>query len=295
MILFMLAFLLLPFAAGASDYGNMGFMAEVPKTLKDKFGLCNNFIDVKWINRQKLTGLLMTGVDRDGRKELRYLIVHLEKPGSKAYANRGNGIFYEISEQEYEDPGFAKFLLGANYSFKHRNVFMYVTRGKKSERYAQEPLPFEAFDSHKNDFPNRSFTGFNNTVCIAYPDEKRVFVVEAKKPFMGARMDEKARLSFGKVLKYANERCAAITDKGTECNFDPLKDSYALDLNGDGKDDYIFAIEAKQKDKSTVRRYMMLSSDGGYMVKEVSGCLGFGRFFYGYADAKSFHLGGCVK
>jgi hypothetical protein len=295
MILFMLAFLLMPIWAGASDPANIGFMAEVPKTLKDKFGLCNNFLDVKWINKQKLTGLAKADVDRDGRKESRFMIVHLEKPGSKAYENRGNGIFYEISRQEYEDPGFAKFMLGASYGFRHRNVFMSVTRGKKSERYAQEPLPFEAFDSHKDDFPNRSFSGFNGTVCIAYPDAKRVFVIEAKKPFMGAPMDEKSKLSFGTVLKHANERCAAIADKGTECNFDPVKDSYALDLNGDGRDDYIFAVAAKQKDKSMVRRYMLLSSGGGYTVKEVSGCLGFGRFFYGYADAKSFHLGSCSK
>jgi hypothetical protein len=295
MILFMLAFLLMPFWAGASDSANIGFMAEVPKTLKDKFGLCNNFLDVKWINKQKLTGLAKADVDRDGRKESRFMIVHLEKPGSKAYENRGNGIFYEISQQEYEDPGFAKFMLGGSYSFRHRNVFMSVTRGKKSERYAQEPLPFEAFDSHKDDFPNRSFSGFNGTVCIAYPDAKRVFVMEAKKPFMGMPMDEKSKLSFGTVLKYANERCAAIADKGTECNLDPVKDSYALDLNGDGRDDYIFTVAAKQKDKSTVRRYMLLSSGGGYTVKEVSGCLGFGRFFYGYADAKSCHLGSCSK
>jgi hypothetical protein len=295
MILFMLAFFLMPFWAGASDSGNMGFRAEVPKTLKDKFGVCNNFLDVKWINKPKLTGLVMADVDRDGRKELRFLIVHLEKPGSKAYENRGNGIFYEISQQEYEDPGFAKFLLGASYSFRHRNVFINVTRGKKSERYAQEPLPFEAFSSHKNEFPNRSFSGFAGTVCIAYPDEKMVFVVEAKKPFMGTPMDEKSRLSFETVFKYANERCAVKTDRGTECNFDTLKDSYALDLNGDGKDDYIFTVTARQKDSSTVKRYMLLSSEGGYTVKEVSGCLSFDRFFYGYADAKAFHLGGCVK
>jgi hypothetical protein len=288
--------LLVPVIAGAADITNSAFKQEGQQTLKAKFALCNEFLDVKWVDKAKMTGLLATDIYRDGKVEKRFLIVRLEKPGTKAYTFRGNGVFYEISGQEYEDPSFAKFLAGANYSFSHQNVFMNVSKGKKSERYPQEPLPFEAFVAHKNVFPDRSFSNFTKTVCLAYPDAARVFVVETKKPFMNSPMDEQAKKSFESVSKYASKRCETLNDKTSGCYLHNLRDSYALDLNGDGKEDYIFVIRGKQGEKETVKRYMLISGgDEGYTTNDRTGCLGYGRFFYGYSDGKSFRLGTCAK
>jgi hypothetical protein len=280
--------------AGPSD---TGIVSEAAQALKERFTLCDEFLDVKWTDKSRMTGILKAEVYRDGKKEMRSVITYLEKPGTRAYNRRGNGIFYEIGSQEFEEAGFQKFLLGASYNFSHENVFMNVTKGKKSGHYPQEPLPFEAFVSHRNDFPNRSFSGFAKTVCVAYPDRNKVFVIEAKKRFIIVPLDENGKKSYEMVVKYAKDQCIAADKKeaGPECNLDSLKDSYAMDLNGDGKADYIFTVAGKQGDKVSVKRYMMLSSGDGYVVKDVTGCLGFGRFFYGYADSEKFHLGSCTK
>jgi len=293
MVFFIAAFLL-PAAAVYADTPSSGFRGDV-SSLKERFSMCDEFLDVKWVDRPRRTGILKVEGYRNGKPESRYLIVRLETPGSKAFRMRGSGIFYEISEQEYNSPVFAKFLKGASHSFRHHNVFMYVSKGKKWERYPQEPLPFEAFDKHRNEFPNRSFTGFSRSVCVAYPDEKQVFVIEAKKPFAAGSHDRGTKQSFEKVMDYARERCSAITKGGLDCNYLFVKDSYALDVNRDGKDDYIFVISKDRAAKGAVKRYMLRSSGDGYTVKDVSGCLGFGKFFYGYARAGSFHLGGCAK
>lgn len=289
-ILLVLAALLLPVAVGAAD--NAGFKKDVPPVLKERFGLCDEFLDVKWIDKSGAVGMLKADVYKNGKSEPRFLIVRIEKPGSKAFAIRGNGIFYEISEKEYSSKDFEKFLRGARYSFKHHNVFMVVTKGKKSERYPQEPLPFEAFANHELDFPNRSFSDFSKTVCVAYPDEKRAFVIEAKKPFIKSPADEKSKQAYDTVARFAKEKCAELAKD--ECSLNYLKDTYALDSNGDGKDDYIFLIADKAGKKQS-KRYMLISGKDEYSIKDVSGCLGLGRSFYGMADTKSFHLGRCLK
>ena len=217
--------------------------------------------------------------------------MHLEKPGSKAFAVRGNGIFYEISEKEYSSGKFEQFLRGANFSFTHKNVFLTVAKGGKSERFPQEPLPFEAFVTHQDEFPSRSFSDFSKTVCVAYPNEKNVFIIEAKKPFKKELMDGKAKPSYDAVKNYASGKCSNDTKgKDEGCDLKYLKDSYALDINGDGQDDYIFLVS-----KARAGRYVMLSSKDGVSLRDVTGCLGMERFFYGYADLKGFHLGKCSK
>lgn len=295
--IFIISVLAVPVLAGAAEVSNAGFVAEVPQTLKERFGLCEEFLGVKWIDKAKMTGIVKAEVYRDGKKEQRSMIVHLEKPGTRAYNARGNGIFYEVGTQAYDEAGFQKFLMGASYNFSHENVFMNVIKGRKSGRYPQEPLPFEAFVSHRNEFPNRSFSGFTRTVCIAYPDSGKVFVIEAKKPFINSQLDDNGRKMFDAVTRYAKDQCSAAANKeaAPECSLENLKDSYALDLNRDGKDDYIFVVAGKQGDKGSVKRYMLLSSGDTYSVKDITGCLGFGRFMYGYADAKAFHLGSCSK
>jgi hypothetical protein len=295
LLVFIIAAFLLPAAAVAADSPDSGFRGDIA-VLKERFSMCDEFLDVKWVDRTRHTGLMKAEGYRNGKLETRYLIVRLETPGSKAFRNRGNGIFYEISEQEYNSAVFAKFLREGRHDFRHHNVFMYVTKGKKWERYPQEPLPFEAFDKHRNEFPNRSFTGFSRSVCIAYPGEKQVFVIEAKKPFAVGSHDKGTKQAFAMVSDYARERCAAITKGGSGCNFASLKDSYALNVNRDGRDDYIFAISKDKGAKRSMKRYMLKSSGEGYTVKDVTGCLGFERFFYGYAKAGGyFHLGGCAK
>jgi hypothetical protein len=173
---------------------------------------------------------------------------------------------------------------------------MTVKKGKKSERFPQEPLPFEAFVTHQNEFPNRSFSDFLKTICVAYPDGKKVFVTEAKKPFIKFPLNAKSKQAYDIVARYAQEKCddpAKSTKTG--CNLNHLADSYVLDSNGDGKDDFIFLMTDNQNGKGLSKRYLLLSSKDSYALTDMSGCLGFGRFFYGYADSKSFRLGRCSK
>jgi hypothetical protein len=288
-----LAAMFLALGVNAAGIDNKGFVKDASPAVKERFSLCNEFLDVKWIDKSRSVGILKADVYTNGKSEPRFLIVHLERPGSKAFAARGNGIFYEISEKQYSSRDFEQFLHGARFGFKHHDVFLTVNKGKRSERFPQEPLPFEAFVTHQTEFPNRSFSDFSKTVCVVYPDGKQAFVAEARKPFAKLPIDDKSKQAYDTVAGCANEKCKDITrDTKTGCNMDYLKDSYALDINGDGKDDYIFLISAGQDSKTRSMRYL-LSSKEGSSSRDVSGCLGFGRFFYGYADTKGFHLGRC--
>ncbi len=292
--LIILAVLVLPFAAHAAGVNNVGFKKDVSPALKERFGICDEFLDVKWLDKMALVGTLKADVYKNSISEPRYLIVHLEKPGSKAFAANGNGIFYEIDEKQYSSHEFEKFLLGAHYGFSHERVFMTAKKGKKTDRFPQEPLPFEAFINHESDFPNRSFSSFSKTVCVAYPDEKKAFVIEAKKPFMISPLDDKTKQAYDNVARHAQEQCGKLKAVG-DCNLNYLKDSYALDINGDGKDDYVVLLTDGKSVKARTRRYLLLSSKEGYVAADVSGCMGEGRFFYGFSDGKSFHLGRCNR
>ena len=280
----------------AADVNNSGFKKDISPALKERFGICQEFLDVKWIDKSSYVGLLKADDYKNNQAVPKYLIVKLEKTGTKAFAVRGNGIFYDIDEKLYKGLDIEKFLPGAKIGFSHERVFMNVTKGKRAERFPQEPLPFESFVSHMSDFPNRSFSGFSKTVCVAYPDEKQAFVIEAKKPFMGAAMDEKAKKEYEAVTKHAEDQCGKIkaADPKNDCNTGRLKDSYALDVNGDGKDDYLVLIAGKNA-KARAGRYLLLSGKDGHVVTDASGCLGADRFFYGLSDGKKFHLGSCTR
>lgn len=292
-----LVFLMLPLASSAADVNNIGFRLDASPALKGSFGICDAFLDVKWIDRTASVGVLKADVYKNGTGETRYLLVRLEKPGSKAFYNSGNGIFYEIDERHYASREFEKFLLGAQYNFSHERVFMTVSKGKIAYRFPQEPLPFEAFVTHEGDFPNRSFSRFTKTVCVAYPDEKTVFVIEAKKPFMNSPLDDHTKQNYDMVLNYTQKRCGRLKSGGakTDCDLNNLKDSYALDVNGDGKEDYIILLSETREAKARAGRYLLISHKEGYGAKDVSGCLGTGRFFYGVSDGKSFYLGRCSR
>jgi hypothetical protein len=295
--LIILAALVLPLAAHAAGVSNIGFKKDVSLALKERFGVCDEFLDVKWIDKSASVGTLKADVYKHGMSETRYLIVRLEKPGSKAFAANGNGIFYEVDEKQYASREFEKFLFGAHYSFSHERVFMTAKKGKKTDRFPQEPLPFEAFINHESDFPNRSFSSFSKTVCVAYPDEKWAFVIEAKKPFMKSPLDDKTKQAYDNVARHVQEQCGKLKSAGTKtaCNLTYLKDSYALDVNGDGKDDYVVLLTDRKTVKARAGRYLLLSGQEGYVATDVSGCLGDGRFFYGFSDGKSFHLGRCSR
>jgi hypothetical protein len=294
-LIMLVVFLFATHAVYAADINNAGFKKDVSPTLKERFGVCQEFLDVKWTDKSSYVGLLKADDYKNGQSVPKYLIVKLEKPGTKAFAVRGNGIFYDMDEKLYKGLDIEKFLPGAKIAFSHERVFMNVTKGKRSERFPQEPLPFESFVSHMSDFPNRSFSSFSRTVCVVYPDEKRAFVVEVKKPFMDANMDEKTKKEYETVTKYAEEQCGKIkADSKSDCDTSSLKDSYALDVNGDGKDDYLILLAGKNA-KAKAVRYLLLSGKEGYVVTDASGCLGAGRFFYGLADGKTFHLGSCHR
>ncbi|HMK57098.1 MAG TPA: hypothetical protein VK448_10720 [Dissulfurispiraceae bacterium] len=294
-IIMLILALLLPTAMLAAEVDNVAFSKAASSAMKDRFGVCEEFLDVKWLNRSAYTGILKADVYRNASKESRYLIVRLERPGSRAFVSRGSGVFYEIDEKQYLSRDFAQLLASAHYSFNHEKVFLTARKGKKSERFPQEPLPFEAFEQHESDFPNRSFSGFARTVCIAYPDGKGAFVVEARKPFMKPAIDETTKQAYETVGKTTKEQCEKKMGAGNDCNPVNLKDSYALDVNGDGKDDYIVMLGSGKTVKAHAGRYLLLSGKDGYVATDVSGCLGVGRFFYGLADGRSFRLGRCGR
>jgi hypothetical protein len=200
-----------------SDLTNIGFMENPPKELKEKFPMCDAFLKVEWIDKEKKIGYSRYDIyNRFGKKEERPVaaLVHLDQDRP----------YFDIDVDEYRD------------KMQLQSLFLRIRQG--------EIVPGNTFLTirykHRNEYKYIELTSVNGirdiggislsdhrkTVCIPYPDNNRMWIAE------GRRLDK----------VYNDEEIVNIVLRMT--TYIPQfsrswgKYSYIIDVNFDGVDDY---------------------------------------------------------
>jgi hypothetical protein len=191
---------------------NIGFMKNPPKELKEKFPMCDAFLNVEWINKERNIGYSNYEVIIKGKKRMMWALVTLnnEVPSYDwdVYQYKKQGRLKEIFEmlKHGEDKG---------------NIFVMTPtyKGKSVDIHQRSPNDDDSFADHRC------------TVCIPYPDKQRVWIAEGRSVEQTYSAAQRKELS-DRIKETAGRP------------FDPEKDKWLqslwiLDVNFDGKEDYV--------------------------------------------------------
>ena len=198
--------------SSASDLSNIGFMKNPPRSLTEQFPMCDAFLKVKWIDKKKMIGY-----------------THYE-----AYV-------YNIPHSKWSKKKkqvWALVRLGEDWNSYSLDVYPYVHRGQLNELFDLVKNGKEVKDAaifeikYKGNIAGfyglvTALTGYKKTVCVAYPDEQRAWIVEAR--------------SVGRTYDKAQQNLLFNRIKETWPSFRHhlLNDLWILDVNFDGKSDFI--------------------------------------------------------
>ncbi len=210
-----LMFVATPLMAGGMETGqprqapdNIGFMKNPPKELQDKFTMCDAFLKVEWIDKEKKIGTSRFDLYKDGKKvgQMRSLIY--------------------LSNLEHRD----RIEL---YDYERKGELEELYEAIKNGNIVDKAFPYIKYESrtyllqNNNVRPYYSYSDNRQNVCIVYPDNKYVFIAEGKRVgtlFNSVELKEK----FQNVKSYIRTM-----------PFDRFSDYNVIDVNLDGVEDYV--------------------------------------------------------
>jgi len=191
---------------------NIGFMKNPPKSLREKFPMCDAFLNVEWIDKEKKIGYSNYEIilNKNKERKMMWSLVWLNDLWPQA----------TIDVYRYKKEG------------KLSELFDFIQRGKLVPNLLYSLLSIQD-DTRKEDFlPTGTFhftwSNDQQTVCIACPDETRAWIIEGKSVKNSLNETEKSILA-EKITK-------AIGHQFKEEWFNAL---WLLDINHDGKMDYV--------------------------------------------------------
>jgi hypothetical protein len=280
--LFFLCICFLPSLLFGQDFDNIGFRRDVPEEIRKAFPMCDEFLDVKWIDEKRYIGKLKSEIYRDGKKTgTAYFLAKLEIPSSDDMLRRGYDIFYDITRDDYYSKDFENFLSDAEYFYEKGYFIMKAQKGGIVKEFVSNMIPFYSIPSRISSYRGSSrisFSDFSKTICVSYPVESYAFIVETKKPFIKSDLSERLEKNYNSILAFANQRCAEI---GKKCDTEDIKYCDAIDVNLDGQDDFIFYFNPVSNGTiGTAIRYIYLSQKGKYSFRPIEWC--FGEKYRGY-------------
>lgn len=196
---------------------NIGFMENPPKELKDKFPMCDAFLNVEWIDKEKMIGYSRYDLYRNGKRDERaaFALIHIDKTLPRF--DYDLSVFEGVGHIEIE------------------KVFEIIKKGKVAPRDIYLTI---RYDNHKElDFEfvgltrGDSFTLADNriNICIPYPDNQRMWIAEGKQ--LDKLYNEKEASKILKKLK-------ALTKFPPELLWDRV--DAIIDANFDGLEDYFY-------------------------------------------------------
>jgi hypothetical protein len=188
---------------------NIGFMKNPPKELTDKFPMCDAFLNVEWINKEKKIGYSHYEVKIKGKERMMWALVTLNNEVPS----------YDWDVYQYKRQGGLKEIFEMiKYGEDKGNIFVMTPtyKGKSVDIHQRSPNDDDSFADHRC------------TVCIPYPDRQRVWIAEGRsvKQFYSQaerkELSDKIRETLGRSVK--NEW---------------LESLWILDVNFDGKEDFV--------------------------------------------------------
>lgn len=212
------AFAISVLAEEKPSVSNIGFMESPPKELTDKFPLCDAFLKVEWIDKEKKAGYSEYEFYNQGEKinRVAHALIYLDDDHPVFDANlevfRKKGKLKDTfdlikrGEFEQQDPGFG-LILDAE---RNGTDYQYTFRDIRSDW----KMPLLTLADHKMN------------VCIPYPDNQRMYFAEQKR--------------VGKIFsKNEIENKKADLKKQFAEPFDFFEKLTTFDVNFDGKEDYL--------------------------------------------------------
>ena len=171
----------------AEDYSNnIGFMKNPPKELKEKFPMCDQFLDVKWI-RQFPNGGWVGTVTADvyfgDKKEQRELVVMQEHREYDISVNSKVLYVFDISESAYRISKIEEMILSSDevYSryFGSGDAGMRGLALEKSGKLTK--ITRRGFrPSIENGLHTKSYSYFSKNICISLPDKSGGWIIEGR-------------------------------------------------------------------------------------------------------------------
>jgi hypothetical protein len=199
---------------------NIGFMKDPPKELREKFPMCDAFLKVEWIDKSKKIGYSRYDFYGDGKKQSRkaFALIHLDE--SRPHFDYDLSIFQ------------GKGKIGI------KKVFSIVKNGKVFFNTNYLSIEYEDnakrldFDTIACAVDTCEFTLADNriNVCISYPDNQRAWIAEGKR-IDKVFSEEDATRIVAKIRTYVPSPFPLHV-------WHP-EDSYIVDLNSDGREDYV--------------------------------------------------------
>jgi len=200
---------------GSSRGANIGFMPNPPKELTKKFAMCDEFLKVNWIAKDKGIGYTTYEVavkGKDGGFSQKKRISALVDLNTMRFD-------YDVSQYEQENRLTALFEAIKKGKVDTDIAMWIVYRGETIELHFGENALGNEFHPLMGDHWK--------TVCIVYPDGKTAWIMEGKTvshAYSGAQKEL--------LLQRLQETDGAISRHW-------LESLWVLNVNFDGKDDYI--------------------------------------------------------
>lgn len=189
---------------------NIGFMKNPPQKLKNKFPMCDAFLKVTWIDKKKKIGyseynLYNHGGSKDKQKFLGLIILDENRPT----------YYFDIKKWKNKE--------------KLQKLFSLLKQGTIDLPFAEYHLIIETKKSEKIELipvtsPIGSFAKELLNVCIPYPDNQRMWIVEMRDPEKTHTAQELEEIT--RKIKIWSP------------NFSSAHQITILDINFDGIDDY---------------------------------------------------------
>jgi hypothetical protein len=198
----------------ATEPSNIGLTFNPPIALKMKFPMCDAFLKVEWIDKQKrighthyVTRMFNDKGELEAEKKSAWALVNLED-GEPSYTldiypyvqQKRMGELFDLVRNGRPKKGPWHFAI--QYKDKRRPVVFYGSLA---------PV----------------FTNHEKTVCIAYPDGQKAWIIET--PNVKSKYSQEQIEALHKQLNFPDDPRARKA----------LENLWVLDLNSDGLDDYI--------------------------------------------------------
>lgn len=264
-------------------YDNIGFKKDIPEEIKKECATCDEFLDVKWVDEKRYIGKLKTEWYKDGQKQgILYLLVKLEEPGSEEMLRRGTGVFYEITEEEYNSKEFENYIRNSEVTYEKGYFLLLFKKRKSKKELIQKFIPSE--------FYKESYLNFSKIICLLYPKNNWVLIIETKKPFLKEEFSKELKEKYNNILKYVKEEIARIGTSGAQIEF--IKYCDVIDFNFDGLDDYIFGFNVGNVSLSK-RVILYFSKNRNYLFKDLTNCILGMNVYYMRLDKNQIFFGKC--
>ena len=231
--------------SSSSEIYNQGFISEPSQALKDKFPLCDRFLDVEWINRSLGVGYLKHDIYKNGKYLGQMESQIIMPPDADVYHRPWDRIeLYDFKKNGEID-----------------QLFEIIRSSKDAAEYKEkyEESDFKSYKGPQYIIDDYSYSDFNFNVCLPYPNDDIMWVVEKK----GA----------GKVLsqKELERHFEVRKNMVPGYTMEWLKKQTVMDINHDGVDDYlggstVFSISYKKQYFEVLKRNTGYDKKGSFSV-----------------------------